>query len=141
MLPTPAYMTWDEYLGRTTETERLAWCARKAKVANRYPGRPGRGGGRVSADQVWAIMSAAKGRCCYCGSLAVEGRPSNPATGGPAPWAPVGRRIGSLEHVDQQAGDARNAPANLAWACLWCNTWNAQDERTPGALDHGAIQA
>src|SRR5258707_4186324 len=79
-------------------------------------------------------MEAAQGRCAHCGALAVENRPSSP-TGVPLPWAQVGRRIGSLEHVRWRYGGGGNDLSNLAWCCLWCNTW--PKERRRGATDHG----
>ena len=33
----------------------------------------------ISADDVWAVLVSARGRCAHCGSLAVENRPSKPA--------------------------------------------------------------
>ncbi len=83
------------------------------------------------------VLEAALGRCRYCGSLAVEGRPSA-ANGGPAPWEHVGRRIGSLDHPVSLVLGGRNHITNLAWSCLWCNTWGS--ERRWGATDHGAIR-
>src|SRR5919198_2039864 len=77
---------------------------------------------------------AAKGRCCYCGSLAVEKRPVDHPD---RRWDHVGRRIGSLEHVVPVVEGGRNTVENLAWCCLWCNTWPS--ERTPGATDHGGF--
>ena len=53
---------------------------------------------QIAAKDVWAIMAAARGSCAYCGSLAVEKRPSTQA-GQPLPWEQVGRRIGSLSHA------------------------------------------
>lgn len=91
---------------------------------------------KVTVEDVLAVLTAAEGRCVHCGSLAVERRPSR-ADGGPLPWAPVGRRIGSLGHIVGRFHGGANTLDNLAWSCLWCNTW--QSERTPGATDHGAI--
>jgi hypothetical protein len=85
----------------------------------------------VTKHQVWTILEGARGRCAYCNSLAVEHAPVNSATGDLAPWAQIGRRIGSLDHVNS----AENHPDNLAWCCLWCNTW--PQERRPLAPDHG----
>jgi hypothetical protein len=103
---------------------------------------------RLSTQDVLDVLEAAQGRCHWCGSLAVERRPSGPA-GAPLPWADIGRRIGSLDHVlslcDSGTWPApgladmagKNEPANLVWSCLWCNTWPS--ERVMGATDHGAI--
>lgn len=84
---------------------------------------------------IWSIIERAKGRCIYCGSLAVEGRPSHSTKGSPLPWADIGRRIGSLEHLNWYADYRVNEAANLAWACLWCNVH--QEARIPLATDHG----
>ncbi len=92
---------------------------------------------KITGADVWAVLEAAEGRCEHCRSLAVENRPSAP-DGKPLPWAPVGRRIGSLGHRVARFNGGSNAPGNLAWACLWCNTW--QSERRPGATGHGGIQ-
>jgi hypothetical protein len=83
-----------------------------------------------------AGAKTARGRCVYCGSLAVEKRPSKP-NGAPAPWAQIGRRIGSFEHCQWRARGGDNDLSNIAWACLWCNTW--ESERRKGATDHGGF--
>jgi hypothetical protein len=131
--PQPAFASWADYLARTSERQRMARCYAAAKKANRKRLLSDVPFTQLSAQDVWAVMEAAKGRCAHCGSLAVENRPSSP-TGAPVPWAQVGRRIGSLEHVRWRYGGGSNDLSNLAWACLWCNTWPT--ERRPGALDH-----
>jgi hypothetical protein len=130
----PVFASWDDYLARTSERKRLARCRDAAKKANRKRLLSDAPTTRLTAQDVWAVIQAAKGRCAHCGSLAVENRPSS-ATGAPIPWAQVGRRIGSLEHVRWRYGGGGNDLSNLAWACLWCNTWHS--ERRPQALDHG----
>lgn len=135
--PAPLYASWNEYLARTTSGERRAWCARKAKKANGDRLMSGRPEDRITAEDVWAILQGAQGRCAHCGSLAVESRPSKP-NGAPAPWEHVGRRIGSLGHVLARFNGGTNTPDNLVWSCLWCNTW--PEERRAGATDHGAVQ-
>jgi hypothetical protein len=132
--PAPVFATWADYIARTSERERMARCYAAAKKANRKRLLSDAPTTRLSARDVWAVMQSARGRCAHCGSLAVENRPSSP-TGAPVPWAQVGRRIGSLEHVRWRFGGGGNDMSNLAWACLWCNTW--QSERCPQALDHG----
>jgi hypothetical protein len=89
---------------------------------------------RITWRDVWLVLEAAKGRCAHCNSLAIENRPSTP-NGYPLPWSQVGRRIGSLGHRIARYQGGSNAPANLCWSCLWCNTWI--DERRIGAIDHG----
>lgn len=134
--PKPAYSSWSDYLSSTSEAERRAWCSRKAKRANRERLMSGRPADRLAWRDVWLVVDAAQGRCMYCGSLAVEGRPSQP-NGAPAPWEQVGRRIGSLSHIVARVHGGANTAANIGWACLWCNTWPS--ERKPGATDRGAI--
>ncbi len=129
------FRDWEDFLARTSEADRMRWCAKKAKVANRSRLMSGSPKDRVTPEDVWEVLKRAEGRCRYCGSLAVERRPSDPVTGAPLPWERVGRRIGSLEHVDARVDGGANVVGNLAWTCLWCNTWKC--ERTKGALDHG----
>jgi hypothetical protein len=117
--------------------EVMAWCRDKAKKANGSRLLSGEPTARVTAQDVWAIMAAALGRCAYCGSLAVEKRPSTP-TGQPLPWEQVGRRIGSLSHVVPLFYGGTNTPDNLCWSCLWCNTWRGEGRL--GATDHGGLQ-
>ncbi len=132
----PTYATWMEFLTRTTPGERLHWCAAKASRSNVKRLMSHAVDVRLTAIEVWGILEQAEGRCRYCGSLAVERRPSKP-NGAPMPWEAIGRRIGSLDHLDPRFGGGSNQVANLGWACLWCNTW--QSERKHGATDHGAI--
>lgn len=133
----PAYRSWDDYLARTNRSDLMAWCRAKAKKANAPRLMSEAPGDRLTGQDVWAIMEAAQGRCAYCGSLAVEKRPST-STGQPLPWEHVGRRIGSLSHVVSRFDGGSNAADNLCWSCLWCNTW--PDERRRGATDHGGVQ-
>jgi hypothetical protein len=128
------HRSWADFLARTSEADRMRWCAEMAKRANRRRLMSGRPELRISAGDVLGVLTRAEGRCCYCGSLAVERRPSDPKTGAPRPWEHVGRRIGSLEHLKARIEGGGNGIANVAWACLWCNTW--PHERRPGARDH-----
>jgi hypothetical protein len=134
--PAPRFASWHSYIERTSEAERRRWCAQKAHKANASRLMSGAPKHRVTADEVLAVLTAAQGRCAHCGSLALENRPSTPA-GHPAPWAPVGRRIGSLGHRVARFHGGLNTPPNLVWSCLWCNTWPS--ERVSGATDRGAI--
>lgn len=122
------FRSWDDFLARTSEAERMRWCARKAKKANGWLPRPGEPKTLITARDVWSVLESAQGCCRYCGSLALERRP-------PGPWAEMGRRIGSLDHVKARYDGGVNAARNLVWACYWCNTW--PQERRRGALDHG----
>jgi hypothetical protein len=135
--PPPVYLSWEDYLAKTTSAERRAWCRKKAKKANAPRLMSGTPLFRVTTDDVWDVLVAARGRCIYCNSLAVEHRPSAP-DGRPLPWAAIGRRIGSLGHNVARFHGSDNTLENLSWTCLWCNTW--PEERRPGALDHGGLR-
>ncbi len=117
--PSPTYASWEDFLGKTKPGGRTAWLTQKARAANeRY--LPA-----IKASNIWAIVQAQRGLCVYCGSLAVEKAPvgmpkSGKQSGGIMGWAQVGRRIGTLEHIDPKLG---NLPTNLAWACMLCNTF------------------
>jgi len=131
----PIYASWTDYLANTTYGQRMRRCYAAAKKANRKRLLSASPGFHLSGQDVWAVIENASGRCIHCGSLAVEGRPSHPTTGQPLPWAHVGRRIGSLEHLRWRLGGGDNDLSNLAWACLWCNTWEVA--RRWHATDHG----
>lgn len=130
------YASWEDFLAKTTAVERRNWSARKAKRANSQRLMSGRPHTRITADDVLAVLAAARGRCAHCGSLAVENRPSTP-NGRPAPWAHIGRRIGSLGHRVTRFEGGDNTSANLVWSCLWCSTWPG--ERIMAASDHGGL--
>jgi hypothetical protein len=134
--PAPVYTAWTDYLARTSEGQRRAWCVRKAGRANRPRLMSGTPTELLTGEDVWAVLESARGRCVHCSSLAVENRPSKP-NGAPAAWSQVGRRIGSLGHMISRFHGGPNTPSNLAWSCLWCNTW--QIERRQGATDHGGL--
>jgi hypothetical protein len=135
--PASGFTSWADYLERTAEAERLAWCARKAKTANRKRS-PSETAAKLTAGDVWSVLEKARGRCVYCNSLALEPRPSG-VDGRPLPWDAVGRRIGSLEHLVMRVSGGLNAVENLAWSCLWCNDY--VQYRIWGATDHGGLQA
>jgi len=134
-VPNPIYASWADYLARTSWIELRGRCRDSAKRANRKRLLSSAPAHRVDPLWVWQLMSKARGRCAHCGSLAVERRPSHPHKGSPIRWEHVGRRVGSLEHKQTRFGGGGNDLANLAWCCLWCNTW--RDERFRGAQDHG----
>lgn len=133
--PPPVYASWEDYVARTSRAGRIARCAQAARKANRKRLLSSAPKFRLTAEHVWEILEQSRGRCAHCGSLALENRPSNPVTGAPVPWAQIGRRIGSLEHVRWRFGGGDNDLSNLAWSCLWCNTWPS--ERRRDATDHG----
>ena len=97
-------------------------------VAVRFVGLPVAGGGALFCLQQCPDLIAA-----HRPTAAAEGWRTS--SGAPLAWAQVGRRIGSLEHVRWRFGGGGNDLTNLAWACLWCNTWPS--ERRPMATDHG----
>jgi hypothetical protein len=130
----PTYQSWEDYLSRTTRSERMTRCHAASKKANRKRLLSDGPAKLLTGQIVWGIIEAARGQCAYCGSLAVEKRPSK-FNGAPAAWAQVGRRIGSLEHSKARLLGGDNFIENLAWSCLWCNTWPS--ERRLGATDHG----
>jgi hypothetical protein len=138
-VPAPRFLTYDAYRAAIPLREVRIWCGLKAKRANRPRLLSGTPEGRVSTEDVYGILHAARGRCAHCGSLAVEGAPMDPVTRKPMPWGHIGRRIGSLDHIVSRFDGGSNTVANLRWSCHWCNTWSS--ERSPGALDHGAIPA
>lgn len=76
--PPPRFLTYDAYRAATPLREVRAWCGLKAKRANRVRLMSGRPEERITTDDVYGILHAARGRCSHCGSLAVEGRPSGP---------------------------------------------------------------
>jgi hypothetical protein len=76
----PQYESWEHYLAVTGPAERRAMCAARVKKANAprlMSDAPER---RVTADDVWQIVQAARGRCHYCGSLCLERLPYDPVT-------------------------------------------------------------
>jgi hypothetical protein len=131
----PVYTSWEDYLSRTTNAQRMKRYYAASKKANRKRLLSATPEHRLTGPLVWKVIETARGRCAHCNSLAVENRPSDTKTGQPLSWAQVGRRIGSLEHVKWRMGGGDNDFDNLAWACLWCNTWPF--ERRWGATDHG----
>jgi hypothetical protein len=135
--PPPLFASWADYLARTTEAERLDWCYQKAKKANKERLLSSAPKIRITREDVWNVMARARGRCVHCGSLAVEKKPYDPIARRHLPWAPVGRRIGSLGHHKARFFDGGNEPGNLVWSCNWCNTWPS--ERRSEATDHGGF--
>lgn len=108
--PAPAYMSWEDFLARTTNAGRMAWCRKKATRANRPRLMSGEPDVKITGADVWAVLEAAKGRCEHCRSLAVESRPSG-LNGKPLPWTQVGRRIGSLGHRQARFNGGSTRPA------------------------------
>jgi hypothetical protein len=96
---------------------------------------------KVTTLQVWYVLRDAKGRCTHCGSLAVETLKSNPIMGSPVKWGPIGRRVGSLEHIKGRFLGGDNDFANLAWSCLLCNNWIAESPRKQGISCRGSTDS
>lgn len=136
--PTPAalYMSWADFTGRADPWQIREWCAEKARKANKRASARGITATIAVAD-VFDTLLTACGKCAYCGSLAVETIPSGP-DGKSLSWYDIGRRVGSLDHVQALVDGGANARANLAWACMLCNSGGP--ERISGATDRGAIQ-
>jgi hypothetical protein len=104
----PRYESWEHYLASTTPTERRAMCRTRTKKANAprlMSDAPER---RLTADDVWQIVEAARGRCFYCGSLCLEKLPYDPETMKKLPWGHIGRRIGSLNHITRRVSGGTN---------------------------------
>lgn len=136
--PPPLWRTFEDFLAGAPMREIRYWCSRKAVRANRERLMSGRPKERITTNDVVSVMTDACGRCSHCGSLAVQGAPMHPETRKPMPWAHIGRRIGSLDHLLSRFDGGPNTVDNLRWSCHWCNTWPS--ERILGATDHGAIQ-
>lgn len=105
---------------------------KKANAARLLSAAPER---KLTARDVWDIVAAARGRCVHCGSFCVERLPYDGTV--KLPWEQVGRRIGSVDHIESRVTGGGNERENLAWACMWCNTWLS--EREQGATDHGGL--
>jgi len=132
--PPPMFLSWADYIKRTSYSQRMARCHAAAKKANRERLLSSAPETKLCGADIWSLFETARGRCAYCGSLAVETRPSN-SQGAPVPWAQVGRRVGSVEHRRMRVTGGGNQVSNLTWACLWCN--DHPGERRPNAADHG----
>ena len=70
----PKFNTWNEFFD-TTEKERLSWCSSKASFSNKKRLLAGISVQKIMASDVWKVLEAAKGKCFYCGSLALEHLP------------------------------------------------------------------
>lgn len=133
----PQYLSWSEYLTRVKPADARTFCTariRKANAERLMSPAPER---QLTAEDVWDVLAATEGRCVYCGSLCVERTPYDPVTKRKLPWSSIGRRIGSLHHRRRPIEGGGNDAQNLAWACLWCNTWAC--ERRQLATDHGGL--
>ncbi len=125
------FADWVDYLARTPRAERLSMCAARTARVNENTAE------RVTTDNVWQMVESAEGRCVHCGSLCLQRLPYDPVSKKKLPWAHVGRRIGSVTHLIRRADGGSSHLSNLAWSCLWCNTWRC--ERIVGATDHGGL--
>jgi hypothetical protein len=132
--PPVQFQSFSEWCTRISFKEKRAWCNMIAKRANRKRLLSPAPNVKLTGRDVWGVLERARGRCEYCGSLALERRPSQP-NGAPLRWDYMGRRIGSLSHLVPRFHGGDNDVANLAWACLWCNTY--ESERIWGATNCG----
>jgi hypothetical protein len=132
--PRPLYESFADFRFSMTDAELRKKFNRHAKKANAVRLMSAAPQERLTGADVWEVFVMDQGCCQHCGSLAVEGRPSR-ADGAPLPWEPIGRRIGSLDHLKARFHGGGNDLSNLVWSCLWCNT--RQSKRQPGAKDHG----
>lgn len=133
----PGFSSWGEYLEQVPWSKLKQRCVDTANRANRPRVSAPPPKLRLAGFQVWNIFKNSQGRCAHCRSLAVECRPSSASTGAPLPWEPIGRRIGSLDHLLPRSSGGDNELSNLVWSCLWCNTW--PKERRAMAGDHGGF--
>lgn len=131
----PMFASWEDFLTRATGTQVRQMCharTKKANAARLFSAAPER---KLTARDVWDILAAARGRCVHCGSFCVERLPYDGSV--KLSWEQVGRRIGSVDHIASRVDGGGNKRENLAWACLWCNTWPS--ERQQGPTDHGGL--
>lgn len=128
----PTYENWSAFLRKMKSKSSAAKKMCEARTRKANAADPAN---QITAEDIWSILVKAQGRCVYCDSLCVETLPYDAKTGRKLPWEDIGRRIGSLEHLIPRRDGGGNEPENLAWACLWCNTW--ESERRQGATDHG----
>lgn len=148
-VPDPVYKSYADYRSKMSGTQLRKKLNEHARTArNRY-------GCQTSGFDVWQVFVQAKGRCAYCGSLAVEAKPISKA-GKAKRWKSIGRRIGSFDHVKNErrlsilaqfrAGKRRialdpNPKLLFAWSCLTCNASSNEPhlKRQRGATDHGGF--
>ena len=128
-----AYDSWDNFLAEARYNDVARWLRRKIRGANKWRDMSGSPDELVSFETVLVALLATRGRCTYCGSLAIEPMPT--AGSRLAPFAHKGRRVGTLDHAVSRFSGGPNALGNLVWCCLWCNDWKA--ERRWRADDHG----
>jgi len=141
-LTDPLYSSWSNYLNRVPWAKLRRRCLDIAKRANRKRLLSPTPNVRLTGLDIWRVLRDARGRCVHCGSLAVENLPSGSKQS--RSWASIGRRAGSLEHLQPRYRGGDNHHENLAWACMWCNNLVAEQERKQdgspiGALDHGGF--
>lgn len=132
----PLYANFEEFTEKANPEVIGRWLLNKSRKAN-APRRNSTVKIQVSPEQILDIMFAAKGRCIYCDSLCVEKAPVT-KEGKLARWSSVGRRIGTLEHLQERQYRGDNNLENLAWCCYFCNSY--PPGRILGAKNHGGIQ-
>jgi len=62
--PIPWFASWADFIAQTTPAERRPWCTRKAKKANGTRLMSGSPSDKISADDVWQVLVAARGAVC-----------------------------------------------------------------------------
>ena len=83
--PEPLYKSFEEFIAKVPERDIRKWCNTKASKANKPRLMSGPPAYKIMGQQVMDILIAARGRCCYCGSLCVEKAPTIDKK--LAPWA------------------------------------------------------
>lgn len=132
-LPPIVFHTWDDF-EHMNEADRLRRYEEEAKATIQNGLLSRRARKHIDGQEVAIILRAARGRCHYCKSLAIESRPPN-WQDTPSLWAPIGRRIGMVAYQAVPSATSRKSVMSPIWCCLWCNTW--PDERNANAVDHG----
>ena len=132
--PPPLYASWEDYLARTSPAERLAWCAAKAKVANRTRLLSAAPKLKLTGREVLRVLEAAKGRALIAAPRLLravhQGRKGHQPHGCKSV---VVSEAWTIRRGRYGGGD--NDVANLGWSCPWCNTWPSEWRRH--APDHG----
>lgn len=90
-------------------------------------------GRSLSADALAFLAASQSDRCCYCGcetwlprqrkqEARLRARWDMPAARSMACQLAFGYRMASVEHRVRRAAGGGDGPANLAMACVYCNT-------------------
>jgi hypothetical protein len=131
--PPVRFRTWDNFV-TMNESDRLQRCEDEAKFASQNGFLPWHNPKHLDGQGVSLLLNAARGRCHYCKSLALESRPAE-WEDAPSVWTPIGRRIGTVAYDAEPGINGCKGTIRPIWCCLWCKTW--PDERKAEAPDHG----